>query len=197
MKNPSESDREEPVNPYPKINWSTISLEDLAGFLSEELLKRGIKTYLVGGACVTIYSHNRYQSYDLDFVTYEDMRKVKKALIALGFQAKNRYFTHSECKWFVEFVSPPVAVGNQSITQFEQRVSRLGTICMLRPVDSVKDRLASYFHWNDRQGLEQAIDICLECAIDLNEVEEWSISEGHKEKYSSFISALSEKKKPD
>lgn len=33
---------------------------------------------MVGGACVTIYSANRYQSYDLDYVTYEDMKKIKK-----------------------------------------------------------------------------------------------------------------------
>lgn len=42
------------------INWSKISLEELAGFVSEELRKRGIDTILVGGACVTIYSKNRY-----------------------------------------------------------------------------------------------------------------------------------------
>lgn len=70
------------------INWSTISLRDLAGFISEELRKRGIDTVLVGGACVTIYSENRYQSHDLDYVTYEDMRKVKKALQELGFIEK-------------------------------------------------------------------------------------------------------------
>jgi hypothetical protein len=42
------------------INWSTITLKELAGFISEELRKRGIDTILVGGACVTIYSENRY-----------------------------------------------------------------------------------------------------------------------------------------
>jgi hypothetical protein len=67
------------------IDWSTISLRDLAGYLSEELRKRGIDTILVGGACVTIYSENRYQSYDLDYITYADMKKVKKALAELGF----------------------------------------------------------------------------------------------------------------
>lgn len=54
-----------------KINWKEISLRDLAGYLSEELRKRGIDTILVGGACVSIYSKNRYQSYDLDFVSYD------------------------------------------------------------------------------------------------------------------------------
>ena len=61
------------------IDWVNISLCDLAGYISEELKKKGIDTVLVGGACVTIYSENRYQSYDLDYVTYEDMRKVKRS----------------------------------------------------------------------------------------------------------------------
>jgi predicted nucleotidyltransferase len=57
------------------IDWSKITLEGLAGFVSEGLRERGIDAILVGGACVTIYSKNRYQSYDLDYITYEDMKK--------------------------------------------------------------------------------------------------------------------------
>lgn len=44
------------------IDWEHISLKKLAGYVSEELRKCGIETILVGGACVTIYSENRYQS---------------------------------------------------------------------------------------------------------------------------------------
>jgi len=51
------------------IDWATITLKELAGYISEELRKQGIETILVGGACVTIYYHNRYQSNDLDFIT--------------------------------------------------------------------------------------------------------------------------------
>jgi hypothetical protein len=64
-----------------KVDWKTISLEDLAGFVSEKLREKGIDAILVGGACATIYSRNRYQSYDLDFVVYEDMKKVKETLM--------------------------------------------------------------------------------------------------------------------
>jgi hypothetical protein len=81
------------------ISWATISLRDLAGFISEELKKRGIDTILVGGACATIYSENRYQSYDLDYITYEEMKKVKKALAELGFVEKQKYFKHKDCPW--------------------------------------------------------------------------------------------------
>jgi hypothetical protein len=176
------------------INWSTISLRDLAGFISEELRKRGIDTVLVGGACVTIYSKNRYQSHDLDYVTYEDMRKIKKALQELGFAEKYKYFQNPDCPWFIEFVSPPVAVGNEPIHQFSHLTTPLGTIKMLQPVDSVKDRLASFYHWRDKQSLEQAIDICLEQEIDFEEVKKWSEKEKHDKEYDIFISLLEQKR---
>lgn len=80
-----------------KIDWKSISLKDLAGYLSEELRKKGIDIILVGGACATIYSQNRYQSYDLDFITYEDLGKVKKVLKKYGFEYQSKYFIREEC----------------------------------------------------------------------------------------------------
>lgn len=176
------------------INWKKVSLKELAGFISEELRKRGVDIILVGGACVTIYSHNRYQSYDLDFVVYQDMKKVKQALDELDFKEKNGYFHHSLCKWIIEFVSSPVAVGKQIISEFEEVKVTTGTIKMLRIEDSIKDRLASYFYWNDRQGLYQAIDICFEQNVNFNEIKNWSIKEGFKEKFNEFIQQFQKKK---
>lgn len=176
------------------IDWSAITLKELAGFVSEELSKRGIDTVLVGGACVTIYSENRYQSYDLDYITYEDMKKVKKALQEIGFTEKNKYFQHEGCQWIVEFVSPPVAIGNEQVREFNKIKTPLGIIKLLQPVDSVKDRLASFYHWNDKQGLQQAIAICLEQMIDMNEVESWSINEGYHDKFLAFIKNLNTSK---
>jgi len=86
------------------IDWQQISLEDLAGYISEKLRQKGIDVILVGGGCVTIYSNNRYQSYDLDFVTYEDMSKVRKVLMGEGFKEKNRYFKHHILKQLQKFV---------------------------------------------------------------------------------------------
>lgn len=92
------------------IDWKKITLDELAGYVSEQLKMKGIEVILVGGACVTFYSYNRYLSYDLDFVVYEDMKKVKLALKEIGFVEKGGYFQHPKCKWFVEFVASPVAV---------------------------------------------------------------------------------------
>ena len=176
-----------------KIDWERISLKDLAGYISEELRKEGIELILVGGACVTIYSKNRYQSYDLDFITYEDMHKVKHVLSKYGFESQSKYFVRQNCPWIIEFVSPPVAVGNEPVRNFSDVKTKMGTIKILRPTDCVKDRLASFYHWNDRQGLEQALDVCLEVQeINFSELESWSENEGFVEKYQEFLARYHE-----
>ena len=118
------------------------------------------------------------------------MKKVKQALQEMGFIEKNKYFQRTGCQWFLEFVSPPVAVGNESIHKFNEVGTSFGKIKLLHPVDSVKDRLAGFYHWNDKQSLEQAINICLEQDIDLGEVERWSLEEEKLEKFEIFKSML-------
>ena len=63
-----------------KIDWENLTIKELAGLVCSVLKNEGIDAVLVGGACVSIYSQNRYMSYDLDFITFEDHQKVKRAL---------------------------------------------------------------------------------------------------------------------
>jgi hypothetical protein len=42
----------------------------------------------------------------------------------------------------------------------------------------VKDRLAAYYHWGDRQCLEQANLVARENEVDFSELERWSLAEG-------------------
>ena len=69
-----------------ETDFSKIDIKDLACLIYEALKNSGIDAILVGGACVSIYSENRYQSYDLDFVTYEELKTIEKALKKLRFQ---------------------------------------------------------------------------------------------------------------
>jgi len=45
---------------------------------------------------------------------------------------------------------------------------------ILSPTECTKDRLVSYYHWNDRQSLEQAILVCKKNEVDLKEIRRWS-----------------------
>lgn len=169
-----------------------ITLEHLAAIISSKLQEYKIDSILVGGACVSIYSQNRYQSYDLDYVTYEDMKKVAEALHKLGFVKKGKYFSQAHCQFYIEFVSPPVSIGKEPISHFEQYQTPLGTIKMLTPTDCVKDRLAGYYHWEDRQSLDQAITICRQQKkrINLQEIKNWSEKEGHLKEFEIFQKKL-------
>jgi hypothetical protein len=155
--------------------------------ISERLRKDGIDAVLVGGACVSIYSKNSYLSYDLDYVTYEDKQTVKDSLEKVGFYLKHKHFTHPQCPFLIEFVTPPVAVGKEAVRQFQNLPTVLGSIKLLRDVDCVKDRLAGYYHWDDKSALHQAIEVCLERKIDFEELERWSKEEGFIEKFADFL----------
>lgn len=178
------------------IDFGTISLKDLAALISEKLRSNNIDAVLVGGSCVSIYSENKYQSYDLDYVTYEDIKKVENVLKEINFLKKGRHFMHPDCPYFIEFVAPPVAIGNQPIESYAYYKTPLGTIKMLKVTDSIKDRLASYYHWDDIQALDQAIAIYIQASeqIDLESVKLWSKKEGQLEKFELFLRKLNKKK---
>jgi hypothetical protein len=53
-----------------------------------------------------------------------------------------------------------------------------GILRIISPTDCVKDRLAAYFYWDDRQCLEQGVLVAKDNEIDLDEIERWSKQEG-------------------
>ncbi|NGX50935.1 MAG: hypothetical protein K1060chlam2_00787 [Chlamydiae bacterium] len=174
------------------MNLAKITLRKLAAVVSKKFREHGLDCILVGGACVTIYSKNRYQSYDLDFVTYEDMKKIEGALNELGFNRQQRYFHHPDTPFFLEFVAPPVSIGSEPIDTY----NFLGEIKLLTSTDCVKDRLASYYFWDDSQALDQAIMVCKsQKDIDFMELERWSKKERNQEKYNYFLAKYISSKK--
>jgi len=153
--------------------------------------KKDIDAILVGGACVSIYTKNKYQSFDLDFVTHSAMKEVAAALSEFGFQRKSsRHFSRDDCPFFVEFVAPPAAIGSEPVRDKIALRTKRGTIILLTPTDSVKDRLAAYYHWNDPQALEQALMVAFAQKTDLSEVKRWSLKEGHAEKCRVFMKMM-------
>jgi hypothetical protein len=68
---------------------------------------------------------------------------------------------------------------------------------MLTPTQCVMDRLAAYFHWRDRQALDQAIAVAASQSVDLETVERWSASEGHGAQFLYFLESLTLKRRDD
>lgn len=156
-----------------------MNIGELAAFVCSFLKEHGIKCVLTGGACVSIYTDNKYQSYDLDFIEryYKSRKEIKNVLSKIGFEEKNRYFTHKDTKYFLEFPSGPLSAGSEPITEINELEFETGKLILLTPTDCIKDRLAAYYHWSDNQALEQAVWISENCKIDVKELERWSKTE--------------------
>jgi hypothetical protein len=169
-----------------------LSLEDFAIVISDYLIKDGIDVVLSGGACVTIYTKNKFMSYDLDFVliSSDKQNDARQLLTEAGFYEEDRYFKHSDTEFFIDFVSPPLSVGQEPVKEISEIKKEGRVLKLLSPTDCVKDRLAAFYHWNDRQSLEQAVLVCKAVEVDLKEVERWSINEGMSDKYERFIERL-------
>jgi hypothetical protein len=167
-------------------------LTDLAAAVCQACAESGIDVVLSGGACVSIFTKNRFASYDLDFVLLSALpRKALRGVMErLGFREDGRHFRHPKTAYLVEFLSPPLSVGEEPVREVIE-IHRGGrTLRLLSPTDCVKDRLAAYFHWDDRPSLDQAIAVCVDTSVDLREVRRWSTEEGMKEKYALFRKCL-------
>lgn len=172
------------------MNFHDPDLKELACLIYETLKSSGIHVVLVGGACVSIYSENRYQSSDLDFVTYEELKPIEKALSKIGFKRIGRQFSRPDCPYLIDFVNPPIAVGHEAIHEFSTLKTSTGSLRLLSPTDCVKDRLASFFHWNDLQALEQSLMVAENHSIDLKDLKHWAKKEGFESKCNEFLKKL-------
>ncbi len=174
-----------------KINWREIKIKELAALVCHKLNEKDIDAVLVGGACVSIYTKNKYVSYDLDFVSYSTLKDIAGALTDLGFKRESsRHFVRADCPYFIEFVAPPLSIGSERVREQEKIKTQFGSITLLTSTDSVKDRLAAYYHWNDPQALEQAVMVAKAQKVNLKDIKKWSLDEGHKEKYENFLKML-------
>ncbi len=167
-------------------------LADLAAVICSACLEKGVPVVLSGGACVSIYTKNKDSSYDLDFVLESPVSrgKVRAAMTALGFSEEGRHFRHPRTPYIVEFLSPPLSVGEEPVREVREIRRRGLTLRLLSPTDCVKDRLAAFYHWNDRPSLDQAVLVCRDAHVDLREVRRWSLKEGMKDRHQTFKKRL-------
>jgi len=173
------------------IDWKRIGIGDLAAIVTRKLTEKGLDSLVVGGACVSIYTENRYLSGDIDLVSHAALKQITAALAELGFsKQQSRHFVRNDCPFFIEFVSPPAAVGKEQIRSTKKLRTKFGTIVLLTPTDCVKDRLAAFFHWSDPQALEQGIMVAQAQPINLKAIKKWSADEGYPDKFRLFSDRL-------
>jgi len=116
----------------------------------------------------------------------------------LGFRRdKGRHYAHAATPFIVEFPNGPLMVGDQPVTTSARYRTPHGVTRLLTPTDAVKDRLAAFFHWSDRQSLEQALAIARHQPVKLGEIERWAKREPDPaaERYQVFAQRLRLQKK--
>jgi hypothetical protein len=69
------------------------------------------------------------------------------------------------------------------------------TLLTLSPTDSCRDRLAAFFHWNDRQSLAVAVAIALRQDVDLRAIRRWSTSEQSLPRFDEFVGELERRRR--
>lgn len=165
--------------------------------MAEALLEQGIEVVLSGGSCVSIYSSERYVSKDLDFIdiSLKSNRQIAKAIQSLGFenQPKNsRHFAHPETALTIEFPSAPLAIGDEHIKSADVATmeTKHGALRLLTPTDCVKDRLANYCCFGDKQCLEQALLVAKAQQINIDNLKRWHENKGQLKGFEQFKERL-------
>lgn len=158
------------------------TLEELAAIVSQALEAAGIRATLSGGAAVSIYTENEYQSLDLDFVTSARRTQLIDALAPLGFlpDRNRRYFTHAQTDYFLEFPPGPVEFGNRLVrdNQLAAIETTWGSLRIVTATQCVMDRLSAFWHWNDRQSWDQAVMVARHQHVDFDELTAFANGEG-------------------
>ena len=154
--------------------------------------RHGISAVLTGGACASLHSEGAYSSLDIDFVLTSAVKQatLDDAMAAVGFRRDGDRFVHDEVPFWVEFPRGPLAVGSDYTIRPTVVQGDAGQTQALSPTDSCRDRLAGFYHWNDRQSLDVAIQIALRHPVDLAVIRKWSRREGADEKFQGFLTRL-------
>ena len=173
------------------------SLADVAVAVGDALRRAGIQAVLTGGACANLYTGGAYQSIDADFVLGRacELSALDQALAPLGFARHRDRYVHRRLRFFVEFPSGPLGIGEDFNIRPVWHSRKSAKTLALSATDACRDRLAAFYHWNDRQSLATAVTIALRNRVSLPKVRRWSRSEGNLRGYRVFVDELAATRK--
>ncbi len=168
------------------------SLIDVAFAVGTALDRSGFTAVLTGGSAATYHSGS-YQSLDLDFVVTVASPNTETfvgALLDIGYRRSDRQFRHASTRYTLDFPRGPLMIGIDEISVWETHRRGDETLHVLTRTDSVRDRLAAFFHWNDRSSLATACAVATSGPIDVESIRAWSEREGSLEKCREFERVL-------
>jgi hypothetical protein len=170
--------------------FQTSTLIDVCFAVCTALKLQGNVAVLTGGSAATFYSPQHYQSSDADFIITLGGGTAGLALQTLGFEGVSGMYAHPRTVYTIDFLPPPIAIGNEVIKSWETFGRKGETLYVISRTDSVRDRLAAFYHWDDRSSLATAAGVANDGEIDLDLIRRWSAREGHLAKFDEFSERL-------
>ncbi|MEO0453970.1 MAG: hypothetical protein AAFY98_07515 [Verrucomicrobiota bacterium] len=173
-------------------NWPSCSEKQLWEYVASYLASNGIQTVMVGGSVVAIYSNGLYQSGDIDLIQSDVTRAtLTDVLKEISFYPEGRLFRHPLCPHlYLDFPPGPVAIGDDYHIQPEEQEINGQVIQLLSPTDCIKDRLASYIHFGNRDTLDQAVLVGQKQRVNKKEIKIWCDNESRPDAYSDWLRLL-------
>jgi hypothetical protein len=168
------------------------SLGAVAAAVAGALRSQGIPAVLTGGACAALYSEGAYHSRDLDFIVVGSVTRAAMnfAMASVGFTPKRDRYVHPRARFYVEFPRGPLAIGGEYRIRPVAHTISHGRILMLSATDSCRDRLAAFYHWDDRRSLTVAAWIVVRNRVNLNTLRRWSAAEGATTGFEEFLAEI-------
>lgn len=181
---------------------SREGLASVAIRVGSALQRHGIHGVLTGGACASFYSGGTYQSADVDIILSGAVARaaLDAAMGSIGFVRRRDHYVHPSHRFFVEFPRGPLAIGaDHRIKPVEFRRGNRRML-VLSATDACRDRLAAFYHWNDRQSLAVAVAIAVRNPVRMGVIRPWSAGEGAIDRFEEFRielrRALSRRERP-
>ena len=112
------------------------------------------------------------------------------AMASVAFVRRRDRYVHRRARFYVEFPRGPLAIGGEYRIRPVSRSTSHGRILMLSPTDSCRDRLAAFYHWDDRQSLTVAAWIAARNRVQLTTLKQWSTAEGAAERFEEFVEEI-------
>ncbi|MBI2527437.1 MAG: hypothetical protein HYV93_15810 [Candidatus Rokubacteria bacterium] len=174
------------------------SLADVAIALGDALRRHGIRAVLTGGACASLHTAGDYQSRDVDFVLVgpTTQARLDAAMASVRFLRRGDSYVHPRTAFYVEFPRGPLAIGSDHAIRPVERRRRGARALILSATDSCRDRLAAFYHWNDRSSLAVAVAIARKRRVDLRAIRRWSLAEGSPGGFEAFLAELRRPPRP-
>jgi hypothetical protein len=168
------------------------SLADVAIAVGDALRRAGIRGVLTGGACASLYSAGAHLSVDVDIVLSgaPTVAALDESLAPLGFRRRQNRYVHGAVPFFVEFPRGPLGIGDDFRIRPVWKTRRGARALALSATDACRDRLAAFYHWNDRHSLSVAVTIARRNRVRLTRIREWSRSERHADRHAEFAQEL-------